>query len=117
MKVLIIDDDKDICETISLVLQYHGYSSAYVQSGHEGLAYLERESSQVCLVLLDLMMPGMNGWQVLKKIEENALTTSIPIFILTAFVGPIENINPNSIIRKPLDIDTLLNIVQQNCLK
>ena len=78
-KILIVDDDKNICELLKLYLEKEGFS---VSVCHDGQTALERRSSEdPDLILLDIMLPGMDGWQVCREIRK---TSNLPIIMLTA---------------------------------
>lgn len=78
-KILVIEDDTDINHVIARALQKSGYSCTQAFSGTEGLLYMEREA--FALVILDLMLPGMNGEMLLPKIKEKQ---QIPVIIVSA---------------------------------
>ncbi len=82
-QVLIIDDDPAITELLSTILKPHGYESLVANGGKEGLRMLKDYSTR--LVILDLMMPDMDGWQVCKAARE---FTSVPILVLSALDEP-----------------------------
>lgn len=65
--VMVIDDDKAIRESISEILKLKGYNVVPCSNGKEGINFLRK--SAPCLILLDLMMPVMNGWEFLEEIE------------------------------------------------
>jgi two-component system response regulator VicR len=79
-KVLIVDDEPDTLELVKLVLESGGFETVLAGSGKEALDKLE--TSIPDLVLLDIMMPDMDGWEVFRKIKEK--NSKIPIAILTA---------------------------------
>ena len=79
-KVLIVDDEPDTLELVKLVLESGGFETVLAASGKEALN--ELEASKPDLVLLDIMMPDMDGWEVFRKIKEN--NVNMPIAILTA---------------------------------
>ena len=79
-KVLIVDDEPDTLELVKLVLESGGFETVLAASGKEALN--ELEASKPDLVLLDIMMPDMDGWEVFRKIKE--YNVNIPIAILTA---------------------------------
>ncbi|MCG2737002.1 MAG: response regulator [Candidatus Methanoperedenaceae archaeon] len=79
-KVLIVDDEPDTLELVKLVLESGGFETVLAKSGKEAL--IELEVSKPDLVLLDIMMPDMDGWEVFRKIKEKNAT--MPIAILTA---------------------------------
>ena len=66
--VLIIDDEIQICESISMILDYEGYAVEFTTSANEGLEKFS--SKEFSAVFLDIQMPEMNGFEVLKKIKE-----------------------------------------------
>lgn len=80
--VLVIDDEPDILELVRYNLSKHGYEVTCVLSGEEALATLK--STQADIVVLDLMLPGLDGLEVCKVLKQNPLTTDIPIVMLTA---------------------------------
>ncbi len=81
-KILIVDDEEDILNFLELVLREKGYEVVTAGSGHDALtrAQLERPD----LVLLDIMMPQMDGWEVLKLLRIDDETASIPVAMLSA---------------------------------
>ncbi|MDG5813679.1 response regulator transcription factor [Chitinispirillales bacterium ANBcel5] len=81
-KILIIEDDEDIIELVSYNLAREGYDVVAAVSGEEGLEKIKRE--QPNLVLLDLMLPGIDGFEVCRSIRTKAVQTNIPIIMLTA---------------------------------
>ena len=78
-KILVVDDDKNICELLRLYLVKEGFDVSLAHDGNAALAEFERIAPD--LVLLDVMMPGMDGWEVCRKIRANSKT---PIIMLTA---------------------------------
>lgn len=78
-KILVVDDDKNICELLRLYLVKEGYSVTLAYDGNAALAEFEKLKPD--MVLLDVMMPGMDGWEVCRKIRANNKT---PIIMLTA---------------------------------
>ena len=78
-KILVVDDNKEIVYSISELLKYEGYETLKAYDGMEALDIMEREN--VDLILLDVMMPKMNGWEVCREIRQ---TSKVPIIMLTA---------------------------------
>jgi DNA-binding response OmpR family regulator len=81
-KVLIIDDEKLLVKSTSMVLAHHDYDVKGALSGEEGLKAALEFAPDV--ILLDIMMPGMDGWQVLEALKQNAITRCIPVVIFSA---------------------------------
>ena len=81
-KILVVDDEEDILHFLELVLREKGYEVATASSGHEALtrAQLVRPD----LILLDIMMPQMDGWEVLKLLRVDEGTSDIPVAMLSA---------------------------------
>jgi DNA-binding response OmpR family regulator len=82
-KVLTIDDDPAMTELVTLLLKTHGLDAYMANSGEEGLRLIRKISPDV--VILDLMMPGMDGWQVCSQVRS---FSKVPILILSALDSP-----------------------------
>lgn len=81
-KILIVDDEENIRELIKFNLEVSGYNTIEADNGLDGLKMTEEELPK--LILLDLMLPKMDGYEVCKEIRKNPKTASIPIIMLTA---------------------------------
>lgn len=81
-KILVVDDEDDILHFLELVLREKGYDVTTASGGHEALtkAQIERPN----LILLDIMMPQMDGWEVLKLLRVDEGTAEIPVAMLSA---------------------------------
>ncbi|MGD1007738.1 MAG: sigma-54 dependent transcriptional regulator [Ignavibacteriaceae bacterium] len=116
--ILIIDDEKEICESIKMILDYEHYNVDYSTVTLQGIEKLF--ANKFSCLLLDIQMPEMNGFEVLKKLKEN--NSSTPVIIISAH-GSIENaikatrLGAFDFIEKPVDRDKLLisvrNAVEQ----
>ena len=84
-KILIVEDEEDICEVLKYNLQKEGYRISIASSGEETLK--TARYWQPHLILLDLMLPGIDGLEVCKILKNDRLTKSIPVIILTAKSG------------------------------
>lgn len=78
-KILIIDDDKNICDLLKIYLEKEGYSTIISNNGEEGM--VKFHALKPDLILLDIMLPGMDGWQICREIRKNYNT---PILMITA---------------------------------
>ena len=83
-KILVIDDDPDIRDALTIILESQGYQVSTARYGVEGIDKLKAETAD--LVILDLIMPGMGGFEVYKKLKDTRYPewNSIPILILTS---------------------------------
>ncbi len=114
-KVLIVDDEPDTLELVKLVLESGGFGTMLAASGMEALAQIERTKPD--LVLLDIMMPDMDGWDVFRKIKEK--DSKIPIAILTAKAQNIDRLlglhvlKADDYITKPFGKNELINKVRK----
>lgn len=86
-RILIVDDDPLMCNLLTLTLHREGYETEAVYSGQDALDYLS--GSGVDLILLDIMMADLNGIEVLRALQTNPTTSSIPVILLTARVDAI----------------------------
>jgi CheY-like chemotaxis protein len=109
--VLIADDDADIRETLAEVLRIRGYDVRTVSDGKGALQFLQ--TSRPCLVLLDLMMPGISGWQVAAKMSADGALATIPVCVITA--AREEPPRGVRVLRKPLELLALLKTVREYC--
>ncbi len=107
--VLIIDDEIQICESISMILDYEGYAVEFTTSANEGLEKFS--SKDFAAVFLDIQMPEMNGFEVLKRIKEQKPTASV---IIISAHGSVDNaikatrLGAFDFLEKPIDRDKLL---------
>ncbi len=81
-KILIIDDEQDLCETIKARLESNNFKVATAKDGREGLDKVKEYKPD--LIILDLMMPGMDGFEVCKRLKKDIKTSATPVIILTA---------------------------------
>ncbi|HXO26402.1 MAG TPA: response regulator [Thermoanaerobaculia bacterium] len=89
-KILVVDDEEDVLDVLRLVLAKSGYEVLTATSGMEGLTQAERQLPD--LILLDIMMQQMDGWEVLKLLKLDERTASIPVVILSARAEPKDKI-------------------------
>lgn len=80
-RILVVDDEQDLCEILSFNIQIEGY---YVDTANSAEEALEMDIASYDLLLLDVMMGGMSGFQLAKQLKENPMTAHVPIIFLTA---------------------------------
>jgi len=115
-KILMIDDEKDLVDTLSFRLQAHGFDVISASDGPRGIEKAKADKPD--LIILDLMMPGMDGYEVVKRLKADNATTNVPIIILTAAVSPeltqkVCNIHAADCITKPFEPRDLLEKVKK----
>jgi two-component system, chemotaxis family, chemotaxis protein CheY len=114
-RVLVVEDDHDVRVSIRLTLEAEGYSVDSATDGRRALEFLEQSAQPPDLILLDLMMPGMNGWDFASRLRAKSRWCSIPVIVISAF----DELPPPGIVaflRKPLKLDALLNLAARYCL-
>ncbi len=109
-RILLIDDDSDIREVVGEALEFAGYEVATAREGREGLALCR--SFRPTLILLDLMMPGMSGWEFRAAQQEDAALAKIPVVVVTA-LGQDPDIRVSAVLAKPFRLDDLLAHVRR----
>jgi serine/threonine-protein kinase len=111
--VLIVDDDRGIRESLKSVVESAGHQAFVAGNGREAIELL-RKIPRPALILLDLMMPVMTGWELLARLREDDAFSSIPVVIVSA-VPSKDAVGAARVVQKPLDVDVLLNIVEEFC--
>ncbi|WP_457623082.1 response regulator [Persephonella sp.] len=109
-KILIIDDNNHNRLLVKMVLEKKGYYVIEAQSGRDGL--LKAVSEDIDLIILDMMMPEIDGWEVMEKLKDDPKTKDIPIIIFSA-LDDLESIPASGYIPKPIDINQLLQTVSE----
>jgi|SRR4051794_33160838 CheY-like chemotaxis protein len=116
-RVLVVDDDPDIRDTLVMLLSSRGYTVSSAADGAEALEHLRAMSPPPCLILLDLMMPRMNGFEVWQAMESSELN-SIPVVALTG-AGPAVTARAQElrleVLPKPIGLAQLLETVARFC--
>jgi CheY-like chemotaxis protein len=110
--VLLVEDDKDIRDAVSAVLEAEGYTVLTAGDGQEALAILER--GQPCVVLLDLMMPVMNGWDFMDEVKRRRRLDDLPVVVVSAY-SERQAEGVTRVLKKPLDVSQLLAAVADYC--
>jgi CheY-like chemotaxis protein len=110
---MIVDDDDDLRDALADIMSAQGYEVAAFSNARTALATLEGGQTPF-LILLDLMMPGMSGWEFRAAQLKNPQLASIPVVVVTAasrFVGEAPSLGDIEILHKPFALDTLLALV------
>lgn len=112
--ILIIDDDEGIRESVRMALELNSYEVFTAENGQEGLSTLASLST-CCVVLLDLMMPVMNGWAFIDELYKSRRFQKLPVVIVTAYPNQEKPIGAAEMILKPIELDPLLACVAKYC--
>jgi len=115
--VLVVDDDDDLRESFRDVLEDEGYRVLTASNGYEALRTLRSEPPP-SVILLDLMMPVMNGWQFRTAQQLNPELANIPVVIVTAGLNidaATRDLAAHRCLKKPVSVEELLDAVQPLC--
>lgn len=111
-RVLVVDDDDALREAVADAISDAGYVVEQAENGRIALDKMRAHSP--CLVLLDLMMPVMDGWEVVAEMERDPSLASVPVCIVSAQdrIAPPRSLKA---LRKPVSLETLLDTVGEYC--
>jgi two-component system, chemotaxis family, chemotaxis protein CheY len=113
-RILVVDDDPDILDALSEILEAEGYHVHRARNGREALQRMDQGASAPDLILLDLMMPGMDGWEFARILQPHLRP---PIVVLSADrnVGPkAQEIGAVGWLAKPFELGELLSLVRRS---
>jgi CheY-like chemotaxis protein len=116
--ILIVEDDLDVSRLLAEILEAEGYRTATAANGCEALNHLRKNSHYPDLILLDMMMPVMDGWKFREEQQKLPALASIPVLTVTAdgdARGKAASIQAAGYLSKPLQIDSLLDEVERIC--
>ena len=116
-KVLVIDDEKLLMKSTCMALNLFGFEASGALDGEKGIE--AAAASRPDVILLDIMMPGMDGWQVLEQLKRLETTRAIPVVIFTAKeyssgVSLAETRGAVDYIAKPFDIDDMVKVLEKH---
>lgn len=115
-RILIIDDEADFVDTLTFSLESNGFEVVSAPDGQSGIEKLKSENPD--LIILDLMMPGMDGYEVTKRLKADSASSNIPIIVLTATVTPdlkqrVCSIQVTDCVTKPCDLEDLVDKIKK----
>jgi CheY-like chemotaxis protein len=117
-RVLVVEDDLEIRESLMEILEEYGYEPVGAANGHEGLDKLRASKQPPCLILLDLMMPVMDGRAFRQEQLRSPELASIPVVVLSAYRNVAEETKDMSVtafLKKPMKLDDVLGVVRRHC--
>lgn len=112
--VLVVDDDEDIRDILGELLQEQGYAVLRAADGAAALDVL-RAGRRVCVIVLDLMMPGLSGWDFRAAQLRDPALAPIPVVVITASGAPATGLGDVRMIRKPLRFPDVVDAVKEHC--
>jgi CheY-like chemotaxis protein len=115
-RILVVEDDPDMLETFVEVLEMAGYAVTSAIHGQDALEKLATEP-RPCLILLDLMMPIMTGWELHERLGSDPALAAIPAIFVSAAGDPPEAgpSRPTAYLRKPVQLHALLEAIRRLC--
>src|SRR5262249_28128646 len=114
-RLLVVDDDEDILESYGALLTCAGYEVATAENGRVALEKL-RDGVRPDLILLDLMMPIMNGWELRTALLSDPKLAVIPVVVFSGDHRALARTPPNAVaavLRKPVEVDNLLGTIER----
>lgn len=110
--IVLIEDDRDIRVSLMQLLEFEGYRVLTAENGKDGLTLLKKNPTPK-LIILDLMMPVMNGWQFLEAKKENPELAPLPVLVITAISDGIKPSQGIDVMKKPVEVEALLKIINK----
>jgi len=113
-----VDDDPAIGEALAEIVEHFGYQADYARQGERALEMIEAASPQYDLILLDLMMPGMDGWEFRREQRKRERIAAIPVVIISAadeLDRRATEIGAADILRKPISVARLKAVLRGVC--
>lgn len=117
-RVLIVDDHPDTREALALLMELRGLDAVTAGSGGEALAKLAEPDLRPCVVLLDINMPDVDGWEVRERMRADPGLAEVPVVLLTGNYIDVERarlLGISGYLRKPIDVQQILGAVEQHC--
>jgi CheY-like chemotaxis protein len=114
--ILLIEDDDLLREGLKQVMEEDGCRVSAAADGSAGMALLRTGEIEPCLIVLDLMMPGMNGWDFLQLKGRHPSLSKIPIAVVSAYPFAENEVLPGIVLRKPFSPARLKQLISDHCL-
>lgn len=115
-RILIVEDDELLRQGLKQLLEEDGCRVATAGDGSAAMGILREERVSPCLILLDLMMPGMNGWDFLQLQTHHPELSKIPIAVVSAYPFAEKEVQPGIVLRKPFSPARLKQFIAKHCL-
>jgi len=111
--ILVVEDEVELCEMMCEALELSGYRAIAAKDGKDALDKVSRIDS-LCLVILDLLMPEMNGWDFVEQLRTRSKFATVPVIVHSSAAGPAPA-TVARVLKKPLPFDKLLATVREFC--
>lgn len=111
--VLVVEDEEDLREMVRDALELNGYAVVTACDGHDALKKLDG-IDRLCLILLDLLMPGMNGWDFVVALRARSELASVPVIVNSSAPASAPS-GVTRVLQKPVKFDQLLSVVREYC--
>lgn len=111
--VVIVEDEEDSREILRELLEYHGHQVRTAANGREALALIDELGAQACVMLLDLFMPVLDGWQVYEQLKARGQLAMVDVLVTTS--APHRAPVGATVLEKPVDIPKLLELLAARC--
>jgi two-component system, OmpR family, response regulator CpxR len=112
--ILLVEDDPDIQDALRQILEEEGFHVYCASNGAEAIRLLP-QIPRPRVALIDLMMPVMNGWELVKQLKQSATLCQIPVVAVSAVNERDKPPGVDAFIRKPINVDKLIDIVRCQC--
>jgi len=109
-RVLVIEDEPLLRKRINTILTSNGHQVVEAENGKEGIARLQ-EDGIPGLIILDMVLPELNGWGFLDFQRNSSVYSGIPVVVVSAFEGMAKSAKPDAYLSKPVEADALLQAV------
>jgi DNA-binding response OmpR family regulator len=114
--VLVVEDEDQAREFLTEILAFEGFKALGFANGAEALAYMETAPTKPCLIVLDILMPVMNGRQLRAEMLKNKELAEIPVIVITALdPSEVRDLKAIRVIAKPINVDLLISAVRAAC--
>jgi CheY-like chemotaxis protein len=114
--MLVVDDDPDVRGSVSQLLDTKGYSTVQAENGQKALDILKTTPHLPCLIILDLAMPVMNGYQFLALRAQDPTLRDIPVVIISGNSQAGATLKEiDAYLTKPINVDRLIDVIDQHC--
>lgn len=113
-KILVVEDDDAIRMSLVVLLASEGYEAVPAHHGKEALELLRDRREDPCLIITDLMMPEMDGWELISYLKKQDIIITIPVVAMTA--SETQGVSGvKRVIKKPFNIDAVVALVKEHC--